>query len=148
MKKVFIIRKEFTYAPFELARKFISDLVGRDKIVKLTVQELKNTRSLVQNAKFHAMCGDIAKQKEFAGMKLTLKEWKLLFISAHSKVTGEDAMIVPGLEGEFVNLRESTAGMSVGRMQSLIEYVEAWGAENDVKFKSRSYENMMQMYME
>jgi len=47
-----------------------------------------------------------------------------------------------GLEGEVINLRESTAKMSVSRFakmsvsrfSSLIECISAWGAENDVKF--------------
>lgn len=37
-----------------------------------------------------------------------------------------------GLEGEVINLRESTAHMSVRRLASLIEYVQAWAASNDV----------------
>ena len=31
-------------------------------------------------------------------------------------------------------LRESTAKMSVRRLSSLIDYISAWGAENNVKF--------------
>jgi hypothetical protein len=34
--------------------------------------------------------------------------------------------MVPGIEGEFVNLRESTALMSVRRSTSLIEYTQAF----------------------
>jgi hypothetical protein len=40
---------------------------------------------------------------------------------------------VPGLEGEFVNLRESTALMSIKRGASLIEYTQAFAAEHGVK---------------
>ena len=40
--------------------------------------------------------------------------------------------MVIGLEGEVINLRESTAQMSVKRLASLIEYVQAWAVENDV----------------
>lgn len=45
----------------------------------------------------------------------------------------DGADMVPGLESEFVNLRESTANMSVARSSSLIEYVVAWCAMNDVR---------------
>ena len=38
--------------------------------------------------------------------------------------------MVPGLESEFVNVRESSAHMSIARMTSLIEYIHAWMAEN------------------
>ena len=47
------------------------------------------------------------------------------------------ADVVPGLEGEFVNIRESSAKMSVSRMASLIEYVTAYGVANGVKFNDR-----------
>ena len=40
--------------------------------------------------------------------------------------------MVIGIEGEVINLRESTAQMSVKRLASLIEYVQAWAVENDV----------------
>ena len=91
------------------------------------------TRNLEQSAKFHAICGDIAKQKEFMGKMRTPEEWKLLLISAHRQATGGRAEVVAGLEGEWVNLRESTARMSVKRISSLIEYATAWAIGNGVK---------------
>ena len=41
--------------------------------------------------------------------------------------------MVPGIEGEFVNLRESTASMTKARSSSLIEYAMAFCAMHDVK---------------
>lgn len=96
-------------------------------------------RLLVQNAKFHAMCGDIAKQKKYGNRVITLGQWKILMISAHSIESGEGADIVPGLTGEFVNLRESTAAMSIRRMASLIEYVTCWCAQNQVVFRETNF---------
>jgi hypothetical protein len=40
--------------------------------------------------------------------------------------TKEGSEMVPGLEGEFVNVRESTALMSKRRGASLIDYAEAF----------------------
>jgi hypothetical protein len=96
-------------------------------------------RLLVQNAKLHAMCGDIARQAKHCGRELSLGQWKILMVSAHSIESGEEADMMPGLTGEYVNLRESTALMSVRRMASLIESVEAWGAQNGVKFRERHF---------
>ncbi len=96
-------------------------------------------RRLVQNAKFHAMCGDIAKQVLFVGRSLAPAQWKVLLISAHATETGEKSDVVQGLSGEFVNLRESSAEMSIARMASLIEYVTAWAAQNNVRFTVRNY---------
>lgn len=91
------------------------------------------TRSLEASAKFHAICGDLARQLPYAGKRRTLEQWKSLLCSGHSVATQENAEIVPGLESEWLNLRESTASMSVARMSSLIEYALAYCAMNGVK---------------
>jgi hypothetical protein len=99
----------------------------------LVVQIKEMTRNDEQNRKFHAMCGDVADQALFAGRKLKPEQWKVLFISGHSMATGAGAEIVPGLEGEFVNIRESSANMGVRRMASLIEYVQCWAVTNGIR---------------
>lgn len=91
------------------------------------------TRNGEQNAKFHALCGDLAKSGlTWAGKTRTLEQWKVLMVSGHAVATKEGAEMVPGIEGEFVNLRESTAAMSVRRSSSLIEYTLAFMAMNGV----------------
>lgn len=89
-------------------------------------------RSLLQNAKLHAIFSDVSRQKEFAGKKRTVEQWKVLFISGHSMATKQGAEMVPGIENEFVNIRESSAGMSIARLNSLIEYCLAYCALNDI----------------
>lgn len=89
-------------------------------------------RSLDQNARLHALFSEAARNHTWQGRKLTPTQWKTLFISGHSVATGKGADMVPGLENEFVNIRESSASMSVARMTSLMEYVEAWMAEHEV----------------
>lgn len=95
------------------------------------------TRSLEQNSKLHALLSDISKQCEFNGKKRDVDTWKMIFVSAHKIATGGQAEMVIGIEGEVINLRESTAQMSVKRLASLIEYVQAWGVENEVKFNDK-----------
>lgn len=91
------------------------------------------TRNADQNAKFHAICSDLAKSKLlWAGKPRNADQWKVLLVSAHSKATAEDFEIVPGLEGEFVNIRESTALMSIRRSASLITYALAFCDMNGV----------------
>lgn len=102
--------------------------------VRITIEPM--TRSMEQNAKLHAMLADIAAQKTFNGKKMTLEQWKLIFVSGHRIATGGQAEMAIGLEGEVINLRESTAKMSVRRCASLIEYIQAWGAQNGVKFRA------------
>jgi hypothetical protein len=104
------------------------------------------TRKEEQSARFHAMCGDVARQLQYMNRWLSKDQWKVLFISGHAMATGQGADIVPGLEGEFTNIRESSAQMSIKRMASLIEYVAAYGNEHEVKWtepKMANDEGMM-----
>lgn len=90
-------------------------------------------RNSEQNAKFHALCSDIARSGiEWAGKRRTADQWKVLLVSGHAIATKEGAEMVPGLEGEYVNVRESTALMSVKRSSSLIEYTVAFCATHGV----------------
>lgn len=92
------------------------------------------TRSLEQNAKFHAICSDIAKSGHpWMGKPRSAAAWKVLLVSGHSVATKQGSDIVPGLEGEFVNLRESTASMSKARGSSLIEYALAFCAMHEIE---------------
>lgn len=103
------------------------------------------TRSLDQNAMLHAVFTEVSKKASFHGRRLTMSQWKTLFISGHAEATGVRTDVVPGLEGEFVNIRESSATMSVSRMSSLLEYVLAWCAMNGVRVEARAgagYEEM------
>jgi hypothetical protein len=92
-------------------------------------------RTLPQNAKLHAMLDEIAAQSTLNGRTLTNKEWKIVMISGHAIATNEDVDLICGIEGEWCNLRESSASMSVERTTSLIEYIAAWAAQNGVRFK-------------
>lgn len=107
-------------------REILAAPVGH--IVRITPE----TRSLDQNAKLHAMLTDISKQAKYLGAKRDLEFWKGLFVSGWQIATGERPEIVPGLEGEFINIRESTTTLGVKRMASLIEYVTAWAVSNGV----------------
>ena len=112
--------------------------LDNDKPVTIRITDYK--RTLDQNARFHAMLGDIARQVKWCGKTLKPEQWKVLLISGHAVATKQPADIVPGIEGEFVNIRESSAEMSVGRMASLIEYVMAWATGQGVRFTDGRYE--------
>lgn len=91
-------------------------------------------RSLPQNAKLHAIIGDIVKSgAKWAGKERSAEQWKVLLVSGHSEATRHDSELVPGIEGELVNLRESTASMSKARGSSLIEYALAFCAHQGIK---------------
>lgn len=90
-------------------------------------------RTLEQSALFHALCGVAALRLKFLGKVLTPIQWKVLFVSGHSAATGNKPEVVAGLEGEYVNIRESTAQMGKRRMNSLIEYTQAYLANQGIE---------------
>ena len=92
------------------------------------------TRSLNQNALLHSMFRRIAESgMTWCGRKMNEDQWKVLLVSGHSIATGHEADIVPGIENELVNLRESTAAMSSKRIASLIEYIKAFMTEHSIE---------------
>jgi hypothetical protein len=103
-----------------------------------------STRTLQQNALLHALCADVARQAQFMGKRRTAHQWKVIFISGHAVATGLGAEILPGLEGEFVNIRESSADMSIRRKSSLIEYIYAWGANNAIRWTGKALRGIEQ----
>lgn len=92
------------------------------------------TRSLDQNAKFHALCHDLAQSGlTWAGKPRSLEQWKAILVSGHAVATGQGGEVIPGIEGEFVAIRESTAQMTKARSSSLIEYSLAFCAQNGIE---------------
>ena len=94
------------------------------------VEVRPETRSLEQNAHLHALLGECAEKMTFCGIKLSRKRWKNILIIAHDIAEDRPVLMVNGIEGEIVNIRESSALMSVERASSLIEYIQAWIADN------------------
>ncbi|HEY2455198.1 MAG TPA: recombination protein NinB [Scandinavium sp.] len=94
----------------------------------LVIEIKELTRSLDQNSKLWAVLGDVSRQVEWHGRKLTSESWKHIFTAALIK---QD--VVPNLSGDgFVVLGQSTSKMTVRQMRDLIELIHAFGAERAV----------------
>lgn len=89
------------------------------------------TRSLAQNARLWAMLTDISHQVDWYGRKLSPEEWKHVFSASLKK---QD--VVPGLDGGFVVLGLSTSKMTKAEMSDLQMLMEAFGAQQGVKFSA------------
>jgi len=104
---------------------------------QMVIEVREKTRSNEASAKFHAICGDFERSRvPWAGKPRSAVEWKVLLISGHAVATKQGAEMVPGLENEFVNIRESSARMGVARMASLIEYSQAMAAHLGVRMSA------------
>jgi hypothetical protein len=92
------------------------------------------TRSSEQNAKFHALLGDISKQVEWAGARREPETWKRLIVAAWLRARGEHVEVLPALDGRGVDVVfERTSKLSVPLMSELIEFTLAWAAQNGVE---------------
>ena len=98
---------------------------------RLTLEVRPEKRSDAQNRRLWAMLADISAQVDWYGQKLTSEEWKDVF-SASLKRT----KVVPGLDGGFVVCGQSTGRMTRAEMCELQELIEAFGAQQGVKFRA------------
>jgi len=96
---------------------------------KMVLEIKPATRSLEQNSRLWAMLDEISDQVDWYGRKLTPEEWKHVFTAALKK---QD--VVPGLDGGFVVLGQSTSKMTKAEMCDLMELMNAFGAERNVKW--------------
>jgi len=102
-------------------------------------------RSDDQNARFHAMLGDISKQVPFFGQKRDLETVKRLLVDAFARVKADMGEPLPGhgytlpsLDGRgVVQLGVQTRSLGKSITSELIEYLFAWGAENNVRWSER-----------
>jgi hypothetical protein len=94
----------------------------------VTVKE--PTRSGEANAALHARLGEIAERVEWAGKRQTIETWKRLLVAAWSRATGEPLTVLPALDGHGIDVVwRRTSQLSRREMSDLLEYVNAWCAE-------------------
>jgi len=101
---------------------------------RMVVDVKKETRSLEQNARMWAMLTDVSKQVVWYGRKLTPEDWKHVFTASLTKQE-----VVPGIDGGFVVLGKSTSQMTKAEMSELQELMQAFGAQQGVKFTAPEF---------
>lgn len=94
---------------------------------RLTLELKPEKRSDAQNRRLWALLTEISRQVDWYGQKLTPEEWKHVFSAALAK-----QKVVPGLDGGFVVLGQSTSKMTKGEMADMQELISAFGSERSV----------------
>lgn len=97
----------------------------------LVVSVKPETRSDAANRRMWAMLTEISEQVLWHGQKLSPEEFKHIFSAAL-----ERQKVVPGLEGGFVVLGQSTSKMTKAEISDLMALMEAFGAERNVRFSA------------
>lgn len=97
------------------------------------------TRTLNQNSRLHAMCGDIAAQMKWMDRKLGVEDWKRLLVDSWMRETNR-MQLVPSLDGKgVVSLGQQTRTLGVKDMADLIESIQAFGAMNNVQWSDDAH---------
>lgn len=108
---------------------------------KLTVTVSPETRRTGQNARLHAMLGDIARQLEWAGAKRDPEVWKRGLMAAWLRARGENVLILPALDGNGIDVVfRHTSDLSVGECAEFIDYLDAWGSQAGVEWSEPIHE--------
>ncbi len=97
-------------------------------------------RSDEQNKKLHAMLADISKQVTHAGQQWDVTVWKRLCTAAWLRETGANIQMIPAIDGHGIDvLYEHTSKLSIRKCADLITWIEAYGAECDVKWTQKDH---------
>ena len=95
-----------------------------------TVLDFKwGMRSLPQNDRLHAMLTVLAKELEWHGQKLSVDDWKLIFMDGLKR----ELRLAPNLNGDgFVNLGRKTSKLTKDDFTALMDLVEMFAAKHGV----------------
>jgi len=138
MKKLFVLVHP------EARRRACQAIAEAPEGYAVTLSEPKKRR--IQEERYHAMMGDIAKQCTHNGRKLSLESWKRLLVEAMVYILREeakgqgkpdpfpqDAQLLPSLDGmRIVQVEVLTRNFTVPQASAFIEYLFSFGAEREV----------------
>ena len=109
----------------------------------VTIQEPVKRR--VQEEKYHAMLGDIARQIKYMGKRRSLECWKRLLVEAFVQIMRDEAKaqgkpdpfpageLLPSIDGmRIVQVSVPTRYFTIPQASMFIEYLHAFGAESGV----------------
>lgn len=95
------------------------------------------TRSIDQNSALWAALGDIARQRDYHGLKLSPDDYKILFMDAMDRET----RMVPNLDGTgMVGLGRSSSSLSKEEFTGLLSLVYEWGNRNGIVWSDQPNE--------
>lgn len=111
----------------DLAKRLI-DQAPQDAIVKVSAAK----RSDDQNAKMWAMLSDISRAKPEGRLHIP-EVWKCIFMAA----LGHETLFENGLDNRPFSIGFRTSKLSKAQMSDLIEFIYAYGAQNNVKWSEK-----------
>jgi len=100
------------------------------------------SKSRAQEALYHCLFSDVARQLDFMGEKRDAETWKRLLVDAFVRVKSAEGdpvqgtgSIIPNLDGSgFVQLGVQTRRFSKKHASEFIEYLYSFGADRNVQW--------------
>ena len=104
---------------------------------QLTLEIRTASKSRVQEEKYHAMIGEIAKQAQHLGSKWDAESWKRLLVDQFCRDNGiKTGAVIPNLSGDgIVQLGHQTRKFTKEQASEFVEWLHAWGAEHGVVYE-------------
>lgn len=121
--------KQIIDRAYSLAKPYL--IAGHPLVLEIKPEK----RSDAQNRRLWAMLRDLSQQVNWHGQKLTDDEWKDVMSACLKR-----QKVVPGVDGGFVVLGMRTSKMTKAEMAELQELIEAFGAEQGVRFTAPEIE--------
>lgn len=118
----------FTLSHPQARTRCLSAIAAAPEGAVVTIRE-GEIRSLDANAALWGKLSDVAAQVEWYGKHLCAEDWKCIFTAALLK-----SQVVPGIDGGFVVVGQSTSRMSKKTFSDLLELITAFGAERGVRW--------------
>ena len=106
-----------------------------DSGVVLTVEVQRENRSLEQNAMYHSIIHQIAKQAQHLGSTWDAESWKRLLVDAYTREQWafSSGQVIPNLTGDgIVQLGLQTRKFTKQQASEFTEWLIAWCAQNGV----------------
>lgn len=108
---------------------------------RLTLEVRPEKRSDAENRLLHALLTHIARSQEWAGKKRDVETWKRLLTAAWLRARGEHIEMLPALDGHGIDIVfRRTSDLTKGECAELIEFIYAWGVQNDLQFPPKPIE--------
>ena len=102
--------------------------------IPLTVEVRRESRSVNQNAMYHAIISQIAVQAQHLGSVWNVESWKRLLVDAYSREMNlTSGRIIPNLSGDgIVEIGLQTRRFTKEQASEFTEWLMAWAAQNGV----------------
>ena len=93
-------------------------------------------RSTDQNAMFHALIQDVARQAQHQGFKWDAEDWKRFLVDQWAAETGrKTGRVAPSLDSErVVQLGMQTRKFTKADASEFTEWLLAWGQHNGITY--------------